>query len=340
MQSRLVKKLIFMFSRIVKSLACLEGTVSIHAVEIAMHANMYLMSLHAFMHGIHTCMHGPWMSSHTHPCAEATSQTTWSWHQRPIHLCWYQSARSHACIDIIICRPHMLHIHSCRRKCGKFGWWWLFNWLFWVRWRQWRTHCKRGGFVHASHISGHKFDISCEVLEGRTANHECGSQSGGFLEDGGSSNCKSCFRLQSLYMCMFVCSSVAAGSSAFCTPPPLPSSILPRITWRNACIHMPWTTCALYWSNVFQGTSPKICWAQTSWQSSWSLMMTSQHKQQSWNCWKSSVSLRTCWLKGLTPWRFPRATNLRHMMVRMVWNMRAARIQEWYCRVLCPKHLQ
>ena len=55
-----------MFSRIVKSLACLEGTVSIHAVEIAMHANMYLMSLHAFMHGIHTCMHGPWMSSHTH----------------------------------------------------------------------------------------------------------------------------------------------------------------------------------------------------------------------------------------------------------------------------------
>lgn len=49
-------------------------------------------------------------------------------------------------------------------------------------------------YMHAC-IPCHKLIryISCAVMEGRTANRaECGSQSGRYPEDGGSSNCKSC----------------------------------------------------------------------------------------------------------------------------------------------------
>ena len=291
------------------------------------------------------------MSSHTHACTEATSQTPRSWNQRPIHLCWYQSARSRACIDISIAgHTCCTYIHSCRRICGKLGWWWLFNWLFgvrrrwWVRWRRWKIERSRGGFVHACmHIMSQTIirDIShvqsWKEEQPTVQSVEAKVEDTLKMEDPPTASPAAAGR--NPYRCMFVCSSVAAGSG--CTPPPVPSSILPRITSTHAYIYTYRGGSSVHFEQMCSKEPPlKNCRAQTSWQSSWSLMMkSSQTSWQSWNCWKSLVSLRTCWLKGLKPWRFPRPMDLRDMLVRMVCHMRAARIQGWYGSVLCRKHL-
>lgn len=71
------------------------------------------------------------------------------------------------------------------------------------------------------------------------------------------------------YRCMFVCSSVAAGSGAFCTPPPVPSSILPRITSTHAYIYTYRGGSSVHFEQMCSKEPPlKNCRAQTSWQSS------------------------------------------------------------------------